>query len=208
MWRLMIRSVDTYLLIAHWEFLISLDACLGVVFTWDIDMLIMMIVYLDWGFRLWQFFPCFIAIFVWDIDMLIMLIAHLTLLSIVTLILPCLFWLPHMCRFHISFDLTWLISWLYIILIVMEHAIIARYYSQISLCVDLDDIYLFRMTVCCMTSLIPCDCMSCLFMWDTHLSPYFQVPSLGWQCFPWSRIWYETCCFVCSSIELVIRSRV
>ena len=90
-----------------------------------------------------------------DIDMLIMLIVHLTLLSIVTLILPCLFWLPHMCRFHISFDLTWLISWLYIILIVMEHAIIARYYSQISLCVDLDDIYLFCMIVCYMTSSHP-----------------------------------------------------
>ena len=56
------------------------------VFTWDIDVLIMMIVYLDWGFRLWQFFLCFIAIFVGDIDMLFMLIDHLTLLSIVTLI--------------------------------------------------------------------------------------------------------------------------
>ena len=34
---------------------------------------------------------CLVIVFIWDINMLIMLIDHLTLLSIVTLILPCLF---------------------------------------------------------------------------------------------------------------------
>ena len=43
MWHLMSQSVDTCLLIAYWEFLMSLDACLDIVFIWDIDMLIMMI---------------------------------------------------------------------------------------------------------------------------------------------------------------------
>ena len=108
----------------------------------------------------------------------------------------------------ISFTLTWLI--LLVVYYFDYHG--ACYHCQIffsiNLCVDLDDICLFCMTVCCMTSLIPCDCMSCLSMWDTHLSPYFQVPSLGQPCFPWSCIWYETCYFVCSSIELVIRNRV
>ena len=104
------------------------------VFTWDIDMLIMMIVYFDWAFRLWQFFPCFIAIFVWDIDILIMLIDHLTLLSIVTLILPCLFWLPHMHRLDIVYRLIWhdWFSRLYIILIFMEHAIVTKYSSWLA----------------------------------------------------------------------------
>ena len=175
--------VFIWLLITHWELLISLHLMHAWVFVFirDIDMLIMMIVYLSWAFRLLRFFPCFIAIFVWDVGMLIMLIDHLTLLSIVTLILPCLFWLPHMYRLTIVYHLIWhdWFSWLYIILFIIEHAIICQIFFLINLCVDLDDIYLFCMTVCCMTFLVPCDCMSCLSMWDTHLSPYFQVPSLG-----------------------------
>ena len=176
MWRLISRSVGTHFSlcvclldwITHREFLISLDVCLVIVLIWDMDMLIMMIDYLDWGFQLWRFFPCFIAIFVWDIDMLIMLIDHLALLSIVTLILPCLFLLPHMYRLTIVYHLIWhdWFSRLYIIMIVVEHAIICQIFFSISLYVDLNDIYLFCMTVCCMTSLILCDCMSCLSMWD------------------------------------------
>ena len=46
MWRLMSRSVGTYLLITHWELLISLDACLVIILIRDIDMLIMLIFYL------------------------------------------------------------------------------------------------------------------------------------------------------------------
>ena len=139
MWRLISRSVGTHFSlcvclldwITHREFLISLDVCLVIVLIWDIGMLI---VYLDWRFRLWQFFPCFIAIFVWDIDMLIMLIDHLALLSIVTLILPCLLWSPHMYTLTIVYHLIWhdWFSWLYIILIIMEHAIIARYSSRLA----------------------------------------------------------------------------
>ena len=50
MWRLMGQLVDTYLLIIHWELLMSLDAYLVIIFIWDIDMLIVLIDYLDWGF--------------------------------------------------------------------------------------------------------------------------------------------------------------
>ena len=135
------------------------------------DMSIMMIDYLDWAFRLWQFFSCFIAIFVWDIDILIMLIDHLTLLSIMTLIFPCLFWLLHMYRLTIVDHLIWhdCFSRLYIILIIMEHATICHIFFSISLCVDLDDRYLFCMTVCYMTSLIPCDCMLFVYVGRTSI---------------------------------------
>ena len=106
----------------------------------------------------------------------------------------------------VSFILTCLI--LSCILSWMLSCYHCQIFFSISLCVDLDDIYLFCMTVCCVTPLISSDCMSCVSMWDTHLSPYFQIPNLGWHCFPWSCIWYETCCFVCSSTELMIKSRV
>ena len=66
----MSRSVGTYFLIAHWEFPISLDACLGVCFYlehWHVDYdacLSWLRIPMPW------FFLCFIDIFVWDIDML------------------------------------------------------------------------------------------------------------------------------------------
>ena len=106
------------------------------VFTWNIDMLIMTLVYLDWGFWLWRFF--FLVLHYYylfgDIDMLIILIVHFTLLSIVTLILPCLFWLTHMYRLTIvyhSIRHDWF-SQLYIILFIMELAIIVRYSYQLA----------------------------------------------------------------------------
>ena len=196
-WRLIGRSVDTYFLIAHWEFPILLVACLGVCFYWGHW-------HVDYDACLsWLRIPIVVIfsrasllLFVRDIDMLFMLIDHLTLLSIVTLIFAMF------CSDHFTcIDSTLYIIWfdmivsfgLYIILIIIEHATICQIFFSISLCVDLDDIYLFCMIVCCMTSLVPCDCMSCLSMWDTHLSPYSQDPSLGRHCFPGSRIWYETC---------------
>ena len=126
------------------------------VFTWGIDMI-------DYDGLSWLrilivviFSPWFIAIFVWDIDMLIILIDYLALLSIETLILPCLFWSPHMYRLAIIYHLIWhdWFSRLYIILVIMEHTIICQIFFSISLCVGLDDLYLFCMIVCCMTPLI------------------------------------------------------
>ena len=71
-----------WLLIAHWELLISWDACLVIVSTWEIDMLIALIHLID----------C---------------LACLACLNIVTLILPCLFFSLHMYRFTIVYRLTW-----------------------------------------------------------------------------------------------------
>ena len=189
-WQLIGRSVGTCLVIAHWEFFDIIECMIGYcthLGHWYAD-------YddrLPWfGLPMLRFFLCITAISIRDIDMLVALIDYLALFNIVTLILSCLFWSLHMYRLAIVYHLIWhdWFSWLYIILI-----IICQIFSSISSCVDLDDIYLFCMTVYCMTLLIPCDCMSCLSMWDTHLSLYFRVTSLGQHCFPWSRIWYETC---------------
>ena len=121
-----------------------------------------------------------VIVFVWDIDMLIILIDPFDYPHILTLLVVWLLyslWHVHYsyCLSHSSWHV-WF-SWLYIIMIIMEHAILARYSSRLSyfllsLCVDLDDIHVLCMTVCCMTSLFPCDCMSCLSMRDTYLSFY------------------------------------
>ena len=47
-----------------------------------------------------------------------------------------------------------------------------------SLCVTLNDIFVHCMSACCMTNLFLFKCMYCLSVWDTQLSPYFQLASL------------------------------
>ena len=151
-----------------------------------------------------------VMVLVWGIGMSIILIDSFDYSHILTLLVVWLFCSPWHVHSYCCLSRS---SWHVCFLVVYYHDCYwACYHCQIffsiSLCVDLDDIYLFCMTVCCMSFLILCDCMSCLSMWETHLSSYFQVPSLGRHCFPWSRIWYETFCFVCSSTELMIRNRV
>ena len=144
MWHLMSQSVDTCLLIAYWEFLMSLDACSDIVFVWDIDMLIMMID-LSWLRILrYLFFLCFIVIFVWDINILIVSINHLVLLSIVIMIFAMIVLIAlHLwIHFCISFDLTCQFSSLYIILIIFEHDIcITIHPDRYSLYVYMSDIF-------------------------------------------------------------------
>ena len=118
----------------------------------------------------------------------------------------------------ILLSLTCIFSFLYILFILVWLILFIVYYLVIylsclscfllSLFVDMSDIHVICMIAWCMTAILLCDALYCLSVWDTHLSFYLQLPSLGQPCFPWSCIWYETCCFVCSSIELVIRSRV
>ena len=117
-----------------------------------------------------------VMVFVWGIDMLIILIDHFAFPHILTLLVVwslCSPWHVHSscCLSRLSWHV-----WLLVIYYLDYHG--ACYHCQIffsiSLCVDLDDIYMFCMTVCCMTPLIPCDCISCLSMWATHLSPYLQ----------------------------------
>ena len=86
---------------------LSIDCTLRVFDACFIDMLIMMIDYLDGAFDAAIFFMCFIVIVVWDIDMLIILIGHLALLSIVILILTMIVLIASHVWIHycISFDL-------------------------------------------------------------------------------------------------------
>ena len=190
MWHLISRSVGTHLSLC----VCLLDCWLHIESSWY-----------HYPWCMISYGTCLRHWYVDYIDWLFRLFSHIDSSGcmIILLTLTCTFLL-----LLISFTLTWLI--LLVVYYLDYHG--ACYHCQIlfsiSLCVDLDDIYLFCMTVCCMTSLILCDCMSCLSMWETHLSSYFQVPSLSRHCFPWSRIWYETFCFVCSSTELVIKSRV
>ena len=109
MWHLMGRSVGTYLLIAHWELLISLDAYLVIVLIWDIDILIMLIDYLDWGFwcNVFFVFHCYTHLGHWHADC----DDWLSCLSyIVTLILPWLFCSPRMYRLIVVYHLTWCVD--------------------------------------------------------------------------------------------------
>ena len=71
MWRLIGRLVGTYVLIARWELLISLDACLVIILIWDIDMLITLIDYLDcrcWGSD-FSVFYWYICLGHWHVDL-------------------------------------------------------------------------------------------------------------------------------------------
>ena len=156
--------------------IITLDACLGVCFYlghWHVD-------YDDYLSWLWRFFPCFIAIFVWDIDMLIMLIDHLTLLSIVTLIFPCLFWSLHMHTLTTVYHLAWhvdsldyIFSWssLGMVFLSLFHLIVIAFvWAWV--------IYLVLcLTVWCMSALPPHDCMSFVYVGLTSipLSPALLV---------------------------------
>ena len=112
-----------------------------------------------------------VVVFIWGIDMLIILIDHFAFSHILTLLVVWLHCSPW--HVHSSYCLS-RSSWHVWFLVVYYHGCYCACYPcqiliLISLCVDLDDIYLFCMVVWCMTPLIPCDCMSCLSIWNTHL---------------------------------------
>ena len=58
------------------------------------------------------------------------------------------------------------------------------------LCVDMDDIPAFCMTVCCMTTFL-CMIAYRMSMWGAHVSPYLQTSSLGRLCVSW----FCVCCW-------------
>ena len=80
---------------------------------------------------------------------------------------------------------------LYCILSCLSQYIVYSYYTPIlliiflpSLCVAMSDIHVICMIAWCMTAILLCDALYCLSVWDTHLSFYLQLPSLGQPCFP------------------------
>ena len=194
MWRLIGRSVGTYLslcfgLLNYWLHIESfwyhrMHVWLLYSFC-DIDMLIMLIDYVDWdsdvGIFLW-----FTTTFAWDIDMLIILIDTLALLSIVTLILPWSF-----------YSLTCILP-IFVTICLDFH----------SLYVDVSDIYVLYFTVCCMTALLYV--IACrLSVWAAHLSPYLQPSGFGH--FFHSGSYFCKCEVLCVFVplaEIEVRSKV
>ena len=212
-WRLIGRSVDTFLVIAHWEFLMSLETCMDIIFIWALTCwfwwLIILIGASDvvissvfhWYIRLRHWHADYIDwsyCLAWHIDsdfgMIVLITSHAYTHHCISLSLTCF-------------------SYLYTILIIFEHVFLYHYsswllYSRLS-CVYMVDIYLFCVTVYCMTLLIPCDCMSCLSMWAALLSTYLQISwSRSFPSFWFSllQVWDLLC--ACSLTELEIRSRV
>ena len=163
---------------------LSIDCTLRVFDACFIDMLIMMIDYLDGAFDAAIFFLCFIVIFVWDIDMLIILIGHLALLSIVILILTMIVLIASHVWIHycISFDLRDWSSCLYIILIVFEHDVcITIHLDCHSLYVDMSGIFVLCLIVCCMTALF-------LSIWVVISSIKPKILNIKWNV--GKRIWH------------------
>ena len=112
--------------------------------------------------------------------MLIILIDHFALLSIVTLILPCLFWSPRMHRFIVVYRLTWHIDSLACMLYWSSLSMLSLSLSVLNVitCVDLGDISVLCLNVCCMIVLL-CVIACCLSVWIAHLSPYLQPFGFG-----------------------------
>ena len=161
------------------------DACLVVMFICDIDMLTTSIDSLA-CFSIWLF----------------LLYDYLALLDMYILLFVYLI--------HIG-----MIDSLYCILSYLsQHIVYSCYipvlfsYFLLSLCVDMDDIPVLCLAACCMTTLFLCDtCVACLC--GVHIYPLTSNSLVSIDLvFPWSHIWYETCYFVCSLIELVIQSKV
>ena len=111
---------------------------------------------------------CLICVFVWDIDILIISFDPLVCVHISTLLtvwLLCSPWLVYSqcCSSWHVYSLCYILSWLTLSM----PFILARYSSRLSyfllsLCVDLYDIYLLCITVCCMTTLLLHDaCIAC-----------------------------------------------
>ena len=131
-----------------------------------------------WGF--WcDNFLCLIVISICDIDILMILIDSLDCLSILIFLLPwlsCSFW--HVCSHYcISCRFSdWLIC-LYSILIIFEYVVFITIHLDChSLYVDMSDISILCLTVCCMTALL-CVIACRLSMWSAHLSIYLQSSS-------------------------------
>ena len=112
--------------------------------------------------------------------------------------------------FHTS-----VIDSLYCILFCLSQHIVYSCYIPIlliiflpSLCVDMSDIFVLCLIVCCMTA--PLYVIACrLFVWAAHLSPYLQPSGFdhflhfGSHCFK-----CEALCVLVSLIEQEVKSRV
>ena len=144
MWCLMGRSVGTYLLITHWELLISLDACLVIVFIWETDMLIDYLACLSIVTLILPWLFCSPRMY------RLIVVYHLTW---------CVVFLDH------------ILSWSFLSMLSLSLFVLIVIFL-FSSCVDMDDIFVLCLTVCYMTVLILYDCMSlaCVGPYIYHLT--------------------------------------
>ena len=173
--------------------LLYIDSCYHVclyIFVYVCIYLFCMIVYYMTTIFLHDYCLCLIAMISYDIDTLMILIDSLAM--IILLVLICIFTLLYILFVSIHW-----FSLLHIILIIFHHVI----YS----CCILILLGMFLVWLACRYGWYICSsydcllhdfspsmwCMYCLFVWDTHLSFYLQLPSLDRPCFPWSRISWD-----------------
>ena len=143
--------------------------------------------------------------------MMIILIENLFLLSIVTLVFSMIVLITSHVQIHccISFDLMDQFSCLYIILIIFKHVVFITIHPNChSLYVDMSDIFVLCLTVCCMSVLL-CMIACRLSVWAVHLSPYLQPSGFGHFIHSGSHFCKcKALCVFVTMIELEIRSRV
>ena len=182
-WRLIGRSVDTFLVIAHWEFLMSLETCMDIIFIWALTC------WFWWLFILIGAFDVMISsVFHWYIRLRhwhagLLMIDLITLFSTLILILSWLLWSLHMHTLTTVYHSTWhvdsltcILFWSSLSMMIVSLSIWLSY-SRLS-CVYIDDISELCLIACCMTTLL-CVIACCLSMWVAHLSPCLPFSSLG-----------------------------
>ena len=79
-------------------------------------------------------------------------------------------------------------SSVYLVMSLVSHCLLYTHHVHLilllRLCVDMDDIPVLCMTVCCMTT-FPCMIACRMSIWGAHVSPYLQTSSLGRLCVSW-----------------------
>ena len=132
--------------------------------------------------------------------MLSILIKYLALLSIVTLILPCLFSSLHIHGFIVVYHLPWWVDSLACILSwsSFEHVVFVTIHLDChSLYVDMNGIYVLCLTVCCMTTLLLYDSITFVHVGHTSIS---LPPTLSFRSFPsfwflYLQVWGLMCAY-------------
>ena len=174
-WWLIGRSVGTHFLIAHWEFPISLGACLGVCFYlghWHVD-------YDDRFILIEDSDTMFSSVFHWCIRLRhwhagLLMIDLITLFSTLILILSWLLWSLHMHALTIVYHSTWhvdsltcILFWSSLSMMIVSLSIWLSY-SRLP-CVYIDDISELCLIACCMTALLLHDCAPLVYVGRTSI---------------------------------------
>ena len=157
-------------------------------------------------------FFCMIIVYAWLLWSVMILtrwwywLIHLPWLS-------CSFWYVylHYCISYLSRYIDFLYCTLFWSFFIMLFILVVYLYCLacflFGLHVDMDDIFVLRMTVYYMTSLLLCDaCIACLC--GTHIYPFISNSLVSIDLVSLDLVFHETYCFVCYLTMLVIWIRV